>query len=238
MLVVGRRREQPLVSVGRLAEPARRRVQGGHLEQGVGHDAGDRIIAAQLRQQVGIAFLLAALEQGRRTAIERAVGFAPVLADDLPQPVGDHQVGADRPAALVRGHGQGPEAGIEEDLLQVRDGLARPGRIQADVRQQHPGLQPFGVGPRVARGRFELMDRRLPFPLEPQSGRLPHEHPEQVVAGGARQRDPVDRLIGTGPGDRLPVRLQRRVLAADRLRGPCQPVMIRGPLRRRAISSR
>ena len=234
LLVVGRRREQPLVRVGGLGEPARGFVERPEFPQGVGHDPGDRIVAAGPPPSRADRAPSRPRPAAPRPAIVGARRVAAVAADDRGQAVGHHRgrrgrSGGRRPSATGRGRSRG----IEQDLLECVDGLPRVRGVEVDVGEQQPRLEPFGVACAHMRRPIRAGGSPRPTGVRPRPGRLPHR---ACGTGGRAPRRPGECRRSSRPAwtllDRLAVRLQGRVLAADRLGRACQPVIVRRPVGR------
>ena len=71
------------------------------------------------------------------------VRLAAMETEDRRQPVGDQEVGPDRPLAVLGGDVQRPEPVVEQDAQEV-DRLPRVRGVELDVGQQQPGREPVG----------------------------------------------------------------------------------------------
>ena len=94
-----------------------RLVELAQREQGVGHGQRRRVAAHHLLEQARGLLRPPPSQQGGGLAIEVLVEDAAVLPEDRPQAIGDQEVGADRPAAVLGGDVQQAEPLVGEHAL-------------------------------------------------------------------------------------------------------------------------
>ena len=133
------------------------------------------------------------------------------------------------PSAVATAKGRKPL--VSQEPLADLDRVLGPRRVEQDVGEQQLGLEPFRIGPGDGSGRLQEGDRLVPLPGSTRVARQANQQPKLMIAGRAGQGNSVDRLIGSRLLAGLPVRVEGKLIATDRLRRTGEPEVVRRLIR-------